>query len=234
MNDFFTLTCPSCGANVTVIENTNRYRCEYCGNEHLVRNPAMVQPVAQSTPIRPKVPIPPSVWVKREGQSARIVKRWFSLKYIPMAFFCVAWDAFLFFWYSMALGTHAPWIFVVFPIAHLAVGVGLSYSTLAGFLNRTFLEVTKDEVAVWFEPLPWMGEKTIKTRDLKQLYCKEKVTRGKNSDTYTYELFAVTTDDRQVNLLSNLESPDIALFFEQQIETWLRIQDQPVVGEIRR
>ena len=234
MTDFITLSCPSCGANVSVDEKTNRFRCEYCGTEHLVRNPAEVHLVAPTSPIRPKVPTPPMVSIKREGQSAQIVKRWFSLKYIPLAFFCVAWDAFLFFWYSMALGMHAPWIFVVFPVAHLAVGVGMTYSTLAGFLNRTTLEVTRDEITVWFEPLPWMGEKTIKTGDVKQLFCKEKISRGKNSDTYSYELFVVTKSDRQVSLLSNLESPDIALFFEQQIETWLRIEDQPVIGEIRR
>jgi hypothetical protein len=44
----------------------------------------------------------------------------------------------------------------------------------------------------------------------------------------------VQKDDRQTKLLSNLESPDIALFFEQQIETWLKIQDKPVVGELSR
>jgi hypothetical protein len=42
---------------------------------------------------------------------------------------------------------------------------------------------------------------------------------------------AVTRDDKEVQLIANLDSPDVAKYFEQQIETWLKITDQPVVGE---
>ena len=234
MNTFLTLTCPSCGASINVIENSARYRCEYCGNEHLMQGAATETAKAEElAPIRPTIPAPSVVKIEKEGQSARIVQRWFSLKYVPMAFFCVAWDAFLCFWYSMALGGSAPWIFIVFPIAHLAVGIGLTYSTLCGFINRTVLEVTRDELSIWFEPLPWLGEKTLKTADLKQLYCKEKVTRGENSSTRQYHLYAVTNEDKEIQLLANLDSPDVALYFEQQIEGWLKITDRTVVGEYK-
>lgn len=134
----------------------------------------------------------------------------------------------------MALGNHAPWIFVVFPIAHLAAGIGLTYSTLCGFVNRTVLEVTPEELSVWFEPLPWLGEKTIPVSHLKQLYCVEKPQRSESGTSHQYKLMAVTQDGRQMELLSNLDAPDIALFFEQQIEDWLKIPDRPVVGELRR
>jgi len=229
IESLITLTCPSCGGKVQVNDRDGRFVCQYCGNEHLLQTTAVrVEPDV----IRPRVPVPPSVRIEKDGTSAAIYQRWFSFKYIPMAFFCVAWDSFLIFWYSMALGQGLPWIFIVFPIAHLAVGVSLTYSTLAGFFNRTVLEVTRDELAIWFEPLPWLGEKKIKTADIKQLYCKEKATRGKHGYRYSYQLFAVTRDDHQLQLLSNLESPDIAQFFEQQIESWLKIKDQRVAGEI--
>ena len=198
-----------------------------------MKEAADLRAAALQIPIRPKVTTPAVIKIEKDGQSARIVQRWFSLKYVPMAFFCVAWDAFLCFWYSMAFQGNAPWIFIVFPIVHLAVGIGLTYSTLCGFINRTVLEVSRDELAVWFEPLPWLGEKTLKTADLKQLYCKEKVTRGENSTTSQYQLYAVTRDDKEIQLLSSLDSPDVALFFEQQIEGWLKISDRPVVGEYK-
>ena len=198
-----------------------------------MKETAVLRTGVQQTPIRPKVTIPAVVKIEKDGQSARIVQRWFSLKYVPMAFFCVAWDAFLCFWYSMAFQGNAPWIFIVFPIVHLAVGIGLTYSTLCGFINRTVLEVSRDELAVWFEPLPWLGEKKLKTVDLKQLYCKEKVINGKNGTTQQYQLYAVTKDDKEIQLLSNLDTPDVAHFFEQQIEGWLKINDRPVVGEYK-
>lgn len=232
MSNFITLTCPSCGASIQVTEDANRYKCEYCGNEHLIKMEAAA--AVSLTPQRGLVPVPPGVSLEREKQTARIVQRWFSLKYVPMAFFCIAWDAFLIFWYGMAFSTNAPWIMIVFPIAHLAVGVGLTYSTLAGFINRTVLEVTKEDISIWFEPLPWMGEKTLKTADFKQFYSKENVSRGENGSTYTYQLFAVMKDGRSIKLLENLRSADMALFFEQQLETWLRIPDQQVPGEFSR
>ena len=109
----------------------------------------------------------------------------------------------------------------------------MTYSVLAGFFNRTVIELTREELAVWFEPLPWLGEKTIKTAEIQQFYCKENVTHGKRGSTsYQYELHVITKDNRQVKLLGNIDAPDIALFFEQQLESWMKITDQPVVGEV--
>ncbi len=231
MDELLTLTCPSCGAKVSVSDDLTRYRCEYCGNEHLIQH--RQTPAQAPAAIRPVIGVPASVRIEKDGQSARIVQRWFSFKYIPLLLFCVAWDGFLIFWYSLALGGGEPWIMAVFPIVHLAIGVSVTYTTLCGFVNRTVLEVTRDELAVWYEPLPWPGEKTIKVADLKQLYCKEKVTRGENSTTSQYQLYALTRDNRQVALVSNLDSADVALFFEQQIERWLKIPNQAVTGEFR-
>jgi len=229
-SDFITLTCPSCGAKLSVAPDADRFTCDYCQNEHILR-----QTAGQTRILRPEVGQPANVVLQRDGQSARIVQRWFSLKYIPMAFFAIAWDSFLVFWYTTAFSHGAPWIMVVFPIAHVAVGIGITYSVVAGFLNRTMLEVRKDEIEIWYEPLPWLGETTVKIRDVKQFFCKEKMNSSRNSTTTTtYELYVLTRDNHSIKLLSNLENPDTALFFEQQLETWLKIVDQPVEGELAR
>jgi hypothetical protein len=152
-----------------------------------------------------------------------------------LAFFCIAWDSFLCFWYGVAFAGGIPWpvrlLVFVFPIAHLAIGVGLTYSTLAGFLNRTIMEVDKKTFKVHHKPLPWLGEVNVPTRDLKQLYCKEKRGSGENSNT-TYLLSAVLKNGRKIDVLSNLDSPDIAFFVERKVEAWLRIPDQSVQGEL--
>jgi hypothetical protein len=225
--DFTTLTCPSCGAKAKADPFTERLVCEYCGNEHILR-------VENRPALRPEIQQPANVWVENDRQVARLIQRWFSLKYIPMAFFAIVWDSFLFFWYSTAFSTGAPWIMVVFPLAHVAVGIGITYSTIAGFINRTVLEVSRDEIGVWFEPLPWLGEKTLKTKEVKQFYCKEKVVQSKNGVQTQYELHVVTASNQQVKLLGNLDNPETALFFEQQLERWLKIADRPVSGEMGR
>lgn len=40
MNDFITLSCPSCGGDLQVTSNTQSLKCTYCGTEHIVRHDA--------------------------------------------------------------------------------------------------------------------------------------------------------------------------------------------------
>jgi predicted RNA-binding Zn-ribbon protein involved in translation (DUF1610 family) len=239
MTDFITLACPSCGAKIQVVPGSNRYICDYCGSEHILESehaPKKPGEVTPSTPVFQSrlIPVPNGVICNENAHGLRITRRWFSLKYIPLAFFCVAWDAFLVFWYGIAFSTNAPWIMVCFPIAHLAVGVGMTYSVLTGFINRTILEVTPGKLQLWHEPLPWTGEIKMDTGDLKQLYAREKTSRGQNGTSYSYELWMVSKDGSSRKLLSGLDSPDVPLYIEQQIESWLHIPDVPVAGELAR
>jgi predicted RNA-binding Zn-ribbon protein involved in translation (DUF1610 family) len=224
-----TLICSSCGGQIRITPGTTHYACTYCGTEGIIQG---IQP--QRSIERAPVPIPESVSVDKNGQAIRITRRWFSAKYIGMVFFCIAWDSFLCFWYGTAFKVGAPWIMIVFPVAHLAVGVGMTYLTLAGLINRSYLEVTAKELATWNDPLPWTGEITLKTSDLAQLYCSETTKSGEHSTTHSYNLFAVTRDGKARKVFSDLETPEIALFMEQQVEKWLRLEDQPVPGELSR
>jgi len=36
-SDFITLGCPSCGGNLQITKDTDRFACKYCSREHLVR-----------------------------------------------------------------------------------------------------------------------------------------------------------------------------------------------------
>ncbi len=230
--NIITLSCPSCGAQVKVPEDSNRFTCGYCGNAHILQ--IAMQPAEKKAPLRARVTKPDSVQIVKDGLGAMLVQRWFSAKYIFTAVFSVVWVSFLIVWYSISISGGAPVVFLLFPIIHVAVGVFMVYTTLAGFLNRTHLELTQDKLSVWFDPLPWPGEKVLNTADIKQLYCKERVSYTRKGGTRrSYELHALKQDDQDVKLVSGLDSPDVAQFFEQQLETWLRIEDQPVEGEMR-
>lgn len=37
MNDFVTLTCPSCGGKLQITKDIERFACGHCGNEHVVK-----------------------------------------------------------------------------------------------------------------------------------------------------------------------------------------------------
>lgn len=249
MLDVITLDCPSCGGRTVFSADSEILICEYCDNRHTFRLP---NPTTGYTPAaslgannasnsassisRPGTrslrPRPKEVTLQKQGDRLELSWRWFSWKYLPLVFFCVAWDSFLCFWYSMAFSTSAPWIMIVFPIAHVAVGVGLTYYTLAGFLNRSQVILDRNTFSITHGPLPWMGNFQVPITQIDQLYCKEKP--GKNDSSTTYQLSVVLKDGRKKDLLSNLDSPEIGFYIEHQIENWLRIPDRPVRGEMPR
>lgn len=249
MLDIITLDCPSCGGRMVFSADAEILVCEYCGNQHTFRLPnpttgytpvgtlgSVTLPKSTSSNVSQELrqlrPQPKEVTLQKQGDRLEISWRWFSWKFLPLAFFCVAWDGFLCFWYSIAFSTGAPWIMIVFPVAHLAVGVGLTYYTLAGFFNHSQLVVDRDNFSVSHGPLPWLGSLSVPVTQVRQLYCKEKP--GKENSGPTYQLSVILEDGRKKDLLSNLDTPEIGFYIEHQIENRLNIQDQPVRGELSR
>jgi hypothetical protein len=190
---------------------------------------------------RPAVPMPSNITVHRGlagdldtyrsrggAEPIVIVRRWFTPAYLGLLFFCIGWDAFLVFWYSIALRGGA-WLMVVFPIAHVAIGVGLTYTTLAGLINRTWIAVQDGWLTVRHGPIPWRGNHRLRVEAVKQLFCEQ----GKGKKGVSFGLFAVLDDGRKLPLVTSVETPDQALFLEQVLEDHLGIEDQEVGGEYR-
>jgi hypothetical protein len=149
----------------------------------------------------------------------------------------VFWCGFLFMWYSMAFAFGSAFgrefaFVTLFPLIHVAVGVGITYTALAGWINRTRITVDQGRISVRHGPLPWLGNKDLDGSNVKQLYSKEKVSRGRNSSTTTYEVHALTASGKNEKLLSGLETSEQALYIEQEIERYFRIEDAPVRGQI--
>jgi hypothetical protein len=228
------LNCPYCGSEVPA-EHVNLDRliakCAGCNAvfsfEDQIDLPGM-QPLK-----RLDVPLPKGIELANNGYDLTIIRRWFSLKYIFLTFFCLFWDGFLLFWYSMALSQRI-WIMALFATGHAAVGVFLTYTTIAGYLNRTTITVSHTALAVSHGPLPWPGHKQLDSAGIRQMYCKEQIHRGKNSTTYTYEVHVALNTGKDEKLVTGLENSEQALYLEQEIERFLRIQDQPVRGELSR
>lgn len=184
---------------------------------------------------RVRAPRPPSLEVEDWGEERRLVRRWFNITYLGRAAFCVVWDGFLIFWYSMAFKGQAPWIMVLFPVLHLAVGVGLTYATIAGFFNRTVITLRAGTLAVWHGPLPWFGGVELRADAIEQLYCTEAVRYWNARNNYYAQpqaavqaLLANGTSKLLVNSLPR----DEALFIEQQLEEWMGISPRRVPGQV--
>jgi len=181
-----------------------------------------------------KAPIPERVVVEHSPNGLVLSYSWFSWTYIALAVFALFWDGFLVFWYSVAFSQDAPWIMFVFPLLHVSVGVGLTYSALAGFYNKTTITVGMGQLSIKHTPFPWPGSRIMPASDITQLYSEERVTRSNNVPHTTYQLSAISSQNKKIKLLSGLNTPDEVRFFEHQIEEQLGIQDRPVEGEMPR
>jgi hypothetical protein len=122
---------------------------------------------------------------------------------------------------------------ILFPLLHVAVGIGLTYYVIAGYLNKTYVRVDISNIVIKHAPLPFFGNKTLNSSGIKQLYTKEKVSHSRHGSSVSYEVHVITHDRKNVKLLSGLESSEQALFIEQKIERFLKIEDKAVKGEIK-
>jgi len=179
-----------------------------------------------------RAPMPENVTLEQEADGLRLTYRWFSPKYLVFVLFCIAWDAFLVFWYRTALAHPSPGdIALWFPIAHVGVGLGLSYWTLAGFVNRTTVRVSSSQLTIRHGPLPWLGGRSLPASEVAQVYREEITRSSRRGTSTTYRLSAVTRDDRKRRLLT-CDSADVALYVEQEVERCLGIADRRVAGEM--
>jgi hypothetical protein len=182
--------------------------------------------------VRAKAPLPSRFRVEESDGTTRITWRWFTFIHAFLIFFCIAWDGFLFFWYGIALSKGAPLIAIIFPVAHVAAGVGLTYYTLTGLLNRTTIEVGRNHLSIRHGPLPWPGNREVPGRQFSQLFGQEKSQTSKGTTTYSYDLFALDREGKKVKLISGLPEKDQVLYLEQTLERRLGIEDAPVDGEV--
>ncbi len=250
------LKCGQCGAPFRAGDlhlQRGIATCGACGGVQQLPDrsvPADNSTKTQSRAAKPlgDVPLPARMTVDNDGMQLAIRLSWFQWPLVFLLFCAIAWDSFLMGWYWMltagpiggANGMPGPFklIFFVFPICHVAVAVGLTYFVAAGFLNTTLVSVVNGMLTVSHGPLPWIGNVSLATDDIEQIYCQDKLHTHRDSDTgshstsITREVFAIC-QGRKVKLVSGLHDSDQARFLEQQLERFLKIEDRPVPGEMQ-
>lgn len=212
-------TCGQCGA---VLDLKNR-----------LANPlARAESAPVSAPPPSAVPMPRGYEIDEAAGVLRIQRRWFKLSALGMLGFAAFWDLFLVSWYANAARA-GDWMVFVFPLLHVAVGVGITYSSIAGLVNTTHLTVDRDTLTVSHRPLPWLGGGRHARADLVQLYVERTDRRGaKGSTGIAYDLCAFDRDARKRTLLKGLETAGEGLWLERVLEQRLGISPAPVAGAV--
>jgi len=235
------LKCRRCRREISADDIHVDMRIAKCSSCKTVMDLATRGPMPVTPAARAPVPLPEKVVVRDEGGRMTIQWRWWSPKYLFLLFFCVFWDGFLLLWYGIAAASFFSGkgggeliVMVLFPLLHVAAGVGMTYWVISGFLNSTTVQAGSGHLAVRHHPLPWPGKVDVQTQEIEQIFCLERKHRGKHGYSYTYEVHFADHMGKQRKLLTGLSKPEQALFLEQKLESFLGIADRPVDGELAR
>jgi hypothetical protein len=187
------------------------------------------------------VPMPKRFKIEEWGKDLAITFRWFTPVSLFLVFFCLFWDCFLIVWYFIGFGIifggkgePAAIMMVLFPIIHVAVGLGLTYFTIATFVNTTVIRLVGGELSVLHGPLPWYGNLRLRAADVRQVYCTENHQRRKNGgESVTFTVNLLRQDQSKAMLLSYLTDMEEALYVQQKLRESLGLGDEHVAGAIR-
>lgn len=240
------VTCPKCAATIPA-EDVNVARivakCRLCGAVFNFED-QLGLPKSPVNRAIARVMLPPGIELAVSNASAGtagpyrgggeqsgellLVRKWFQPQAIMLLIFGAVWNSFLFFWYAGAASSGAPWIFYVFPLAHVAAGVAIIYGGLTGLLNRTTVRVANGRLTVRHGPIPAFGNRDIAVSDLLQLYT---VTKTGSKGSKTHELHALPSFGPTIKLMSGLTDMQQAVYVERTVEDHLRIEDDPSANQ---
>ncbi len=236
------LRCKACGARITGEDldmSRGLARCSHCRAVFGLSDRAHGERSGAAASFeRTEVPMPKGIDVSHVGAGLRITRRWYHWILYPLLLFCIVWNGFVINWHASTLST-GLWFFSFFALLHTAVGIGLAYYVVAGFLNTTTLLVDKGVLQVRHRPVPWWGNKKIQADNIDQIYCKEKKHQqqsgsGVSQTGSAYEVHAILRHGPKEKLVSGLMESEQALYIEQELERYLGITDRHVRGEFPR
>jgi hypothetical protein len=170
-----------------------------------------------------KMPIPEGLDVSQAGDAVVISRSWRNLGAIPLFFFLVFWFGFLGVWYYIAFTTHAPLMMFLFPLVHLAVGVGLAYFAVSSLVNQTDVIISTSRVKCITRPLPWRGNQDLPAGDIRGVTVRE---RWGNRGSVRYALMYVDTANKEHTLLASMARREQADFIAASIQEILGLQAQ--------
>lgn len=230
------LKCPNCNAPLQAPEDCERYFCQFCGTPVLVAAPGQNKrrdPASSRGVARPR-PVPEQLQIEELGGELKLSYRWFTWGVLALIPFCIAWNAFLVGWYSMAgemdgVPGGMRIIFLLFPIGHVAVGLGLIYAVLTMVLNRTTIRVRNGLLSIRHGPIYFPGNRTLPVDEIDQLYCRTSKSTGSKGGTQTsHTLHVRLKNGTSLKLLGCPLEGTLAAAVEQLVERHLGIRDRAV------
>ena len=234
---FLSLHCKNCN-EIIPSENVNinktLAKCDHCNSMFSFEDDIFFE----NKRGRPEFIMPEGTEVLKLLDSMELEMSWFkSMKRSNIAFevmFTVIWNLVIL-GVIMSMFLSGTFGGIIFLAIHLLVGVSLGYRLFSKFINKTLFNINKDRIKIEHGPLKAFLRKDmmIQNKDVSQLFVSEYVTNVQKNGrpVKAFGLYLILKSGKRIQLIkdSNKES---ALYIEQEIERYLKIEDRPVRGEI--
>lgn len=172
------------------------------------------------------MPIPEGLDVLRAGDALVIRRSWRNWAVIPLFFFLVFWFGFLGFWYYHAFtARHTSLAMFLFPLIHVAVGLGLAYFAICSLVNQTDVIISTSRLKCGTGPLPWVGNRDIPAEDIRGITVHER--RG-NKGAVSYALVYVDAVNKEHTFLSGTPRQEQAGFIAASIREILGLEGETI------
>lgn len=226
------LTCPNCSTPIPpdrINVQEMAAACPACA--HVFRFASMLPETLPQVP-KPALPLvlPNGFEVHRELSSLQLSVAWRAVrsKWF-MTLFAVLWDLFLIPFIISAISGNTE--VAIFISLHFAVAVGITIYVLALWINSTKIRVDGSGIDVRHTPIPvpFTPRHFIPAQDIEQFYVEEYVpSRTNGRPDFTFALRVKTKNGKDVRLVPGFTDASGALYLEQEIEKFLKIEDRTV------
>lgn len=158
---------------------------------------------------------PASLRVEPGPEGETLVWRWYSRATLRQVGYCLLWDAVLVGVLTTGSAERPALRVVMAAILVLGAAV-LHYHTLLGFINRTIIRATREEIAVRHAPLPWPGSRTLATADVERLGYQD-MTRAIGAQKSPRHAVIVTLKDGTQLPLVSFPAAEEATFVAKEL-----------------
>jgi hypothetical protein len=178
-----------------------------------------------------KIEMPKGVITERDFGELRFIIPWRNTRrWGFFLLFTIVWNAILTPIVLVGIAT-GEWMVLLFTSIHIIIGVSFLMYTLGLMFNKTNIVVTSQGVDIKNGPIPipFNPNRFMAVRDIEQLFVEEYVPSKTNGQPdYTYAVTALTTSAERQRLVGGFSQSGHALYLEQEIETFLGIENRAV------
>jgi hypothetical protein len=208
--------------------------CQRCGALFSLRNLDYVAKAKNTKSLKPEVfEIPKGIDIEKYSFELKIIYKAQGFSKYFLTLFSLFWNGIvgIFVLISLFSGSYEILLFISI---HLAIGIGMAYYTLSLYLNKNKIIVNSNGLSTTYGPMrfPFRKDQSVAITDINQIYCRKYSMGTVNGvPQYGYKVALLKNDGQAISIMKALKTYQHALYLEQQIESYLKIEDKAVAEE---